>query len=649
MDIDPASHRSPLNNRRSRWRRIGKRNNNNNNGASTPPTRNGPRGTIVDNDDDDVDSLYLEKMATPPKNSGSKLRWRGRILASSFRSRHGSAASSRRQQRGGDASSISSTSRNPAPSVGNHRAPSEAPEEAVRDEDEEYTDNDDVVVEEAAGAGTGTLSSDVRAMGPELDAVGDRMATAAAVIPPGRLSPAPAPALAPSGHLHPPPAPLSYAPSSSSGGAPSSTRSSLLNNHRRSLSSGEEDQDAAVPPAYIARTRARARRRVVPARSQTPSPPPPPPPPSRPPHHHHEGSSESEQSEAESDVNDNHASDRRARRATTSRTRRPRHRPSATAHVENGDEESEEYVEDEGAEEEDIEGHVATDDKAALARLAELRSEPIPDSLPPHPPTEATGSTAESAAGAVVVVVPDEETLVLHEHESALERSENARAPLHAPSSSSSGLSPPASSSALEASNSSGSGSTSGTSKSARDTLPSHLLRTNRPNSRSAASSYGGPLPHRTTNQEEDGEDDVPAYDESYNPRSTSSSRVQLQLPEPVVHEATAREYARLAASTSTSAAVSIPALPPSGSALASVSSPPDLYDEDEDEIVEPSAPPLDDSDVHGESDGNGVRGPVREEVDAVLVPSAPPLSLSDDEEDVARVGSSGSIPPSIP
>lgn len=212
MDIDPASHRSPLNNRRSRWRRIGKRNNNNNNnnGASTPPTRNGPRGTTVDNDDDDVDSLYLEKMATPPKNSGSKLRWRGRILASSFRSRHGSAASSRRQQRGGDASSISSTSRNPAPSVGNHRAQSEAPEEAVRDEDEEYTDNDDVVVEEAAGAGTGTgtLSSDVRAMGPELDAVDDRMATAAAVIPPGRLSPAPAPALAPSGHLHPPPAPL---------------------------------------------------------------------------------------------------------------------------------------------------------------------------------------------------------------------------------------------------------------------------------------------------------------------------------------------------------------------------------------------------------------------------------------------------------
>lgn len=233
------------------------------------------------------------------------------------------------------------------------------------------------------------------------------------------------------------------------------------------------------------------------------------------------------------------------------------------------------------------EAHLATDDKAALARLQILRSEPAATTSSRSNATEDVEEEEEERED-----VPDEEDLVLHELE-AHTQNQSLSLPSDATTSSSSHPVPaPSSPSATTAPD-----------KTLLDPLPRHISRTIRsssppPPSRSLQSSASTPTPglhppqHRRHLSEESSHDEVgdlvPAYDEIPS-SSTSQPERAVVLPEPVVHPAIVREYARLAAASD-----SVPDVDGDGDDLdlrASASAPPLELEAEEDEPV-PSAPP---------------------------------------------------------
>ncbi|KAF8323968.1 hypothetical protein DL93DRAFT_59096 [Clavulina sp. PMI_390] len=277
--------------------------------------------------------------------------------------------------------------------------------------------------------------------------------------------------------------------------------------------------------------------------------------------------------------------------------------------------------------------HVATDDKAMLARLGRLRSEPpLPSASSSHPlsPPFSPGVDGQmhSNVSNEDILVPDEEMLVLHEHEQALRDhdSELPRTPSH-----------PHSQLGSDPRHSSRSGvaTSSLPPKSVHDALPSHISRTIRAPSPAAAFS----------DDDDNGDDEIPSYAESHlhsQPSQPSLHHVGTRqalyppsLPLPVVHEATAREYARLAAASgagkeaSSSSSVAATLLPFESSShpgshdplalgsagavpLSSALSAP--YDDDED-ALSASAPPLEEDEMDG----------------ALGVASAPPMPDHDE------------------
>lgn len=248
-------------------------------------------------------------------------------------------------------------------------------------------------------------------------------------------------------------------------------------------------------------------------------------------------------------------------------------------------------------------GHIATDDKTALARLAQMRSEPVEDSstssmslsgrrgavasMPSSSPLPSSTSSIPAAVG--LLNVPDEETLMMYDAD-AIEAEAigvgesdshgprvvdvswqdiNSSMITHGEGASSSlphTASHPASSSLYA--------------KPSNDPLPAHFHQTSR---RILSASTIG---------DEDAVDYVPEYSSS-----SHTSLPPVSLPSPVVHAATAREFARLARVEN--AELSEPVVL-SSPVEASASAPP-LENDVEDIHVQASAPPLDFDDLDEE------------------------------------------------
>jgi hypothetical protein len=240
------------------------------------------------------------------------------------------------------------------------------------------------------------------------------------------------------------------------------------------------------------------------------------------------------------------------------------------------------------------EGHVATDDKAALARLAQMRSEPAVELSPPSLSSSSSGRREMLPAADLLIQtnanVPDEDDIVLHEASAIrtidldVEVEELARQ--HGPRAESNhGMRPR--------------NSASSSSKLSNDTLPAHISHTTRASAQTGEN------------------DEVPSYEESRIRAAVNT------LPQPMVHEATAREYARLAVtspppSTSTSALLGFTTCSKETSLRHVLSTPaPEaraLLEAGEcEDLGSPSAPPFEELDD-------------REKIDDEVHPSAPPL-----------------------
>ena len=245
------------------------------------------------------------------------------------------------------------------------------------------------------------------------------------------------------------------------------------------------------------------------------------------------------------------------------------------------------------------EGHVATDDKSALARLAQ-RSEPVvlsPSSLSlASSPSSGREMSTTDALIHMNAIVPDEEAILSNEV-SAMETTDPGllEGTLDTPHSRHTDQTPSVTSSVSALSSQPGTAS----SKLSNNMLPARIPHTTR------------------VLAQPDENDQVPPYEES---RTTNN------LPEPVIHAATVREYARLASASlaaSTAPGLSVLATHSDEPPLLHVSYPPTgeyrtLIGAEEDEDL-PSAPPLEDPD-EGRNDG-------------AVCPSAPPLDAFAEDE----------------
>lgn len=241
---------------------------------------------------------------------------------------------------------------------------------------------------------------------------------------------------------------------------------------------------------------------------------------------------------------------------------------------------------DEGVSCDTTQGHVATDDKAALERLAQMRSEPAVELSPPSPASSSSPSDRRHLPAEMNANVPDEDDIVLHEASAMPTTSLDWEAGVLSRQ-----RSPRAESNhGMESSN-----LVPSSSKLSNDMLPAHIS-------------------HTTRAPAQPGQNDAaPSYEEPHTPPLMNI------LPQPVIHEATAREYARLAmasaTSTSTSAFLRFTAPSRETPAFPRLSTPvrePREVREDED-LELPSAPPFDEIDS-------------RESAYDEVHPSAPPL-----------------------
>lgn len=248
------------------------------------------------------------------------------------------------------------------------------------------------------------------------------------------------------------------------------------------------------------------------------------------------------------------------------------------------------------------EGHLATDEKPALERLGRLPSEPAVDPSPSPSLRAEMPSTADDLTH-MGASAPNEEDITLHEVASVMDTP--GLGSLHASRANpSNGVN-----SSVATLMNSGPNTALGAAhpKPSNDPLPAHISHTAR------------------TPAQSDEDDEVPPYEA---PRARLAANI---LPEPVVHEATAREYERLAAGASASTTLAL--LGFTASALSGETLPTPSRDtgEVDEELGPPSAPPLEDLD---EDEGGN---------DDTVYASAPPLEafVENDDDSAAALGPS--------